>query len=90
MATPDVGIMNEEGVNDTAFHVPVDESLPLVFVDYEPHRKSVAVKDYSARASEACQRSGGAVPKLTYKARVRSSREIFDTAFKKGLGGIPL
>ena len=31
-----------------------------------------------------------AVRRMAYKARVRSSREMSDTALKKGLGGIPL
>ena len=55
VAAPNVGIVNEEGVDCTASHVSVDEGLPLILADHKPHRQSVAVENNSAEVSKICQ-----------------------------------
>ena len=90
VATPDVGIVNEESVNCTVPHVTMDKGLPLLFADDEPHRQPVAVKNYPAGEHKVYRQAPDITSKMTYKTKLRSSRDTFDTALKKGLGGMPL
>lgn len=87
VATPNVGIVDEEGVDRTTLHVSMDEGLPLVFADYKPHRQPVIIKNNSAGIPDIRQPCRSAVQGRTYKAKLRSSRDTSDTALKKEPGG---
>ena len=87
VATPNVGVVDEEGVDCTALHVSVDEGLPLVFANHEPHRQPVIVKNNTAEIPDIRQPCRSAVQGRTYKAKLRSSRDTSDTALKKEPGG---